>query len=146
MTNTYRDDLEAALARASDLEREIEDLRQRNATLEAFEARHNARRLAAAIERERDEQQRNDDRDRDEARWRGAAEEAASARSEADVVRHWRNGLWIVAAGALSLVVAGMTNSLAIGVASGALLAIGVTYLYVAEARARKRRQKADDE
>ena len=61
MNNAYRDDLEAALARASDLEREVEALRKRNAELESSgqtdEARENARRLAAALEREREEAQ-----------------------------------------------------------------------------------------
>ena len=48
MSDADRDDLEAALARASDLERAIEDLRMRNAALEAFEARKNARRRQKA--------------------------------------------------------------------------------------------------
>jgi hypothetical protein len=81
MSDAHRDDLEAALARASDLEREIEELRRRNAELEAGgqtdEARENARRLAAAIEREQKEAQIRDERKLDEASWRRAARNAA---------------------------------------------------------------------
>ena len=86
MSDAYRDELEAAQARASDLEREIEELRKRNAELEGTgetdEARDNARRLAAAIEREREEAQIRDDRKLDDAMFNQAAREAASARAE----------------------------------------------------------------
>jgi hypothetical protein len=51
MSDAYRDDLEAALARASDLEREIAELRARNAGLEANPAaRDHARQPAAALD------------------------------------------------------------------------------------------------
>lgn len=62
MAIAYRDDLEAAQLRAEDLERELATLRERNAKLEAelaggdtAEQLANARRLAAAIEREQAE-------------------------------------------------------------------------------------------
>jgi hypothetical protein len=84
MTDAYRDDLEAALARVSDLEREVEALRERNAELEAgdcqtVEARENARRLAAALERERAELHRQHQREIDDAHWSQAAREEAEA-------------------------------------------------------------------
>jgi hypothetical protein len=79
----YRNDLEAALARASELEREVEELRRRNAGLESTgktdEARENARRLEAALERERAEAQVRDERKLDEAMFKQAAQEAAHA-------------------------------------------------------------------
>jgi Flp pilus assembly protein TadB len=144
MNDAYRDELEATLARASELEREIEELRRTNAELESFEARHNARRLVAAIDREREEKQRNDDRDREDARLRLAAKEAARMQADAEERLHLRNSLSILAAGLIAALVAGMTSSLAIGVGSFALFAIGLIYLYVAESQARKRRQKGD--
>lgn len=84
MTDAYRDDLEAALARVSDLEREIEMLRKRNAELESgdretIEARENARRLAAALEREREELRRQQQWEADEAHWREASREEVKA-------------------------------------------------------------------
>ena len=76
MSDAHRDDLEAALVRASELDREVEELRRRNAELEAGgqtdEARENARRLAAAIEREQKEAQIRDERKLDEASWHEA--------------------------------------------------------------------------
>jgi Flp pilus assembly protein TadB len=145
MNNAYRDDLEAALARASDLEREIEDLRMRNDALEAFEARKNARRLATAEERERDEEQRRDEQARDEGVLRRAAQEAARTQADAEPVEHVRNALVIVVAGVIAALAAGMTSSPAIGGGAFALLAIGLIYLCVAESIARKRQQKADE-
>jgi hypothetical protein len=52
--NAYRDDLEAALARASDLEGEVEELQRRKAELEPDDRdeRQTVQRLAAAVERE----------------------------------------------------------------------------------------------
>lgn len=144
MNDADRADLEAALARASELEREIEELRRQNVEREAFEARHNARRLVAAIDREREDQQRNDDRNRDEARWRRAAQEAASARADAEERKQLRNGMLIVATGLVAALVAGMTNDPAVGVGSFAVFAIGLIYVYVAKSSARKRRQKGD--
>ena len=68
MSDAYRDDLAAALARASDLEREVVELRKRNAELqsgdrETIEARENARRLEAALEREREELRQHHEQD-----------------------------------------------------------------------------------
>ena len=86
MSDADRDDLEAAQTRASELEREVEELRKRNAELEGAgetdEARENARRLAAAIEREREEAQIRDDRKLDDAMFTQAAQEAAIARAK----------------------------------------------------------------
>lgn len=142
MTDAYRDDLEAALARASDLEREIEALRRRNAELEADESSENARRLASALEREREEMRIRDTRRDDDATWRRAAKEVASTKSDADDLSHRRNALLVLVAGVLVALVAGMTNSPPLGAGSFALFASGIVYLHQAESRARKRRQK----
>ena len=89
MTDTYRDDLDAALARASDSKREVEALRERNAELEMSpEARENARRLAAALERERAEVQQHHQSEVDSAHWMQASrEEAKAARAANDVAK-----------------------------------------------------------
>jgi chromosome segregation ATPase len=89
MTDAYRDDLEAALARVSDLEREVEALRERNAELEAgdsqtVEARENARRLAAALERERAELRQQHQREVDDAHWSQASRDEANATKAAN--------------------------------------------------------------
>lgn len=65
MTDSYRDELEAAQARADELQRDIERLRRRNAELEhrpeavpaapVDEATLNRERLLAAVRREREE-------------------------------------------------------------------------------------------
>lgn len=144
MTDAYRDDLEAALARASDLEREIEALRRRNAELEAEESSENARRLAAALEREREEMRIRDTQRNDDATWRRAASDVASTKPDADDLRHRGNAFLILVAGMLVALVAGVTNSPPLGAASFALFASGIVYLYQAESRARKRRQKGE--
>jgi hypothetical protein len=82
--NAYRDDLEAAQARASDLEREVEGLRKRISELETgdratIEARENARRLAAALEREREELRQQHRWEVDDAHWRQASREESKA-------------------------------------------------------------------
>jgi len=92
MKDAYRDDLEAALARASDLEREVEALRKRIAELESgdrqtLEARENARRLEAALEREREELQRQHQREVDDAHWRQATREEVKAVRAANAAR-----------------------------------------------------------
>ena len=72
---TYRDDLDAAQARADALQREVDELRKRNAELEDTRGEQ-ARRLELAKLREEAEQAR-----RDAVR---AAGDAAVARREAD--------------------------------------------------------------
>lgn len=87
MNDAYRNDLEAALARATDLEREVEALRKRVAELESgdpqtVEARENARRLEAALLRERDELRQHHQWEADDAHWRQASrDEAIAARA-----------------------------------------------------------------
>jgi hypothetical protein len=82
----YRDDLEATLLRAAALEREVAELRERNQRLEAglttgdmSEATRNARRLAAALAREQEEQRVREEADVDER----------AARALAKARRHW---------------------------------------------------------
>ena len=71
MSDAHRDELEATLGRASELDADVEELRRRNAELESSgqtdEARENARRLAAAIGREHKEAQIREERELDEA-------------------------------------------------------------------------------
>jgi hypothetical protein len=87
VASAYRDDLEAALARASHLEREVEALRRRNAELAfgdraTIEARENARRLEAALQREREELQQRIARGVEEASSEQASKDAGfSARA-----------------------------------------------------------------
>jgi hypothetical protein len=82
VSDAYRDALEALLARVRDLEREVEELRKRNAGLESIgqtdEARENARRLAAALERELEEARIRHERTLDDATWKQAALEAST--------------------------------------------------------------------
>jgi hypothetical protein len=67
MADTYHDDLETTLAWIDTLEREAERLRKRNAELESFdsqtvEARENAQKLEADLEREREALRDNPER------------------------------------------------------------------------------------
>jgi VIT1/CCC1 family predicted Fe2+/Mn2+ transporter len=71
--NAYRDDLEAAQLRAQDLEHELATLRERNEKLEeelaggdTAEQLANARRLAAAIQREEAERRQRQQAELDE--------------------------------------------------------------------------------
>jgi hypothetical protein len=103
--SAYRDDLEAALQRGNDLEREIAALRARNQALEASlasgdtsAATTNAQRIAAAIAREQEEQRLRDDAERDEraARERAMADRARGWRPEASAVPWQLRALQIV--------------------------------------------------
>lgn len=83
----YRGDLEAAQQRASDLQHEADELRERNQRLEAqiaardtSEATTNARRLAAAIAREQEEQRVREQTELDER----------AARERAKAERRWQ--------------------------------------------------------
>jgi hypothetical protein len=156
--NAYRDDLEAALARASDLEREVAELQRRNAELEmgdrqTIEARENAHRLAAALERERDELRHDHNRQVDDAGWRRAAREAANARAakvatnapagRSDEFKLWTNGIAGLVVGSLAGLVAITANNGWVGAASIAMLTVAVVFVVDANSLALKRRQKS---
>jgi hypothetical protein len=93
--SAYRDDLEVTLRQVGELELEVAALRERNqrltTELAGAEDTANARRLAAAIVRELEEQRLRDETDRDEraARTRGMAHRP-SLEAEAELRRRER--------------------------------------------------------
>jgi predicted RNase H-like nuclease (RuvC/YqgF family) len=149
MNEAYRDDLEAALARASDLEREVEALRRRNAELESgdratIEARENARRLEAALERERDELRQRFENDldaelarrqselarRDSEQHRRDSELASDRQQDRPLEPFAVLGVTIICLGAFIAIAAASTGGLDAGIGGlcvfGAFLVLGI--------------------
>ena len=153
MNNAYRDDLEAALARASDLEHQVIRLRMRVAELETgdratVEARENARRLEAALDREREELQRHHEQDVETEGRAQAARILGKAYSPApppaDPYAMQRRAIAAVSllAGIVTAVDSVKTDSATIAVCFVALIVIAAALLSVdADASAGRRRR-----
>ena len=112
MSTAYRDDLEAAIQLASELDRECTSLRTRNAELAALvptDARENQQRLELALVRESAERARHelDERDREIASLRKTIATAPARERRREVARDTNifvNG--VIAGGYAGLVIA----------------------------------------
>lgn len=128
----YRDELAAATARADALERELDLLRQRNAQLESgdratIEARENARRLEAALERETDELRRRFEQEleRERDRLRLESEHRVTRRPAATALEHTRMRA------TANLVVGGILGMIALACEQGSVAVLAVTFVMI---------------